>query len=352
MFAVLAMSLTCITVFLSLVAEGVTTYELASSILGDLILSFLAVGVPVYLRHRKGGFITQRRILRNIAILSVIATTLMMSAIALASIYAPDAVEFDRLSVTELLVIGVSMSAALFATFIVIFYAVLVAVFGIVGVLVALERLLIPRMLVQVARLGRAEKPSLPDRAAKWLFNIPDVLDTRTLGLNPTEPRKRVLLSDLRAPVLWQLSFGFVLGIYVSFNPFLSDRSPAALLAMFSLLATASTLFPFLILPLLLFRRLGAGIAAQTKRFTLYDGIRSRIFRSYFAIGTIVIIVRLSIQEIAVSLEVYAAAFAVFMGAVLASALLSTFVYLNYFENGVAEDVIEELRGTEVQVTA
>ena len=350
LFAVLAAISIGIPVSLYLFAEEETTYELASSALGILTFSFLVVGLPVYVRYRKSSLTPPRRILRSIAIISVAMTAVSMVGVALASIYAPDVVEFEKLSAGELILIGAFMATTLFITYILTCYAALVAAFGIVGVMVALERLMTPWILGQILRLSGTKKPSLLGRAIRWLFDTPDVLDTGTLSLNPTEPRKSVLLSDLRAPVLWQLIFGLVLGIYISFNPFVSDRSPSALLSMFSLLATASILFPFLILPWFIFSRLGASIMGQTKPFTLYNGIRSRVFRSYFAVGTIVIIIRLSIQEIAVAFETYVAAFAVFMGAVLVSALLSTFVYLNYFENDLAEDVIEGARETEVQV--
>ena len=335
---------------MNLLAGGVTTYDLVSSALGGLIFSFLVVGIPFYLRYRKDSLTPRRRILQRIVIFSVLMTAITMEGIAVASVYAPDAVVFEKFSLEILLVVGVSMAISIFIAYLIICHAALVAAFGVVGILVAMQRLMTPRILRQVVRLGGTEKPSLLGRAVKWLFDIPDVLDTKTLSLSPMKPRSKVLLSDLRAPVLWQLVFGFVLGIYISFNPFVSDRSPEALVRMFSLLMTASALFPFLILPWLLFRRLGAGIVGQKKRFTLYDGIRARVFQSYFAVGTIVILVRLSIQEIAVAFETYVAAFATFMVALLILALLSTFVYLNYFENHLAEDVIEGVKETEVQV--
>ena len=352
LFAVLAALSIGISTSLYLLADGTTAYELLSSVLGSLTLSFMAVGIPFYVRHRKSSLTPRKRILRTIGILSVAMTAISMAATVLASIYAPDVVEFEKMSIVDLLLFGAFMATTLFMTFVATCYATLMVAFGIVGVMVALERLATPWILGQLIRLNGTEKSSLLGRMVKWLFNIPDVLDTRTLSLNPTEPRKRISLSDLKAPVLWQLVFGFVLGIYISFNPFISDRSPSALLSMFTLLASASTLFPFLILPWFLYRRLGASILGQAKQFTLYDGIRTRVFRSYFAVGTIIIIVRLSIQELAVAFETYVAAFAAFMGAVLVSALLSTFVYMNYFENDLAEDVVEASRETEVRIVA
>jgi hypothetical protein len=352
LFAVLAILSICIACASYLLADRTDTYELESSVLGSITLSFMAVGIPVYIRHRKSGLTAKKRVFRTIARLSIAMTVVSMVVTVLATIYAPDVFGFERMSWVALLLAGAFIAISLFATFMVMCYAALVTYFGVVGVMVAVERLVTPTILDQIVSLSAREKPSLFGRTIRWLFDIPSVLDTSTLILSPGEPRKRVFWSDLKAPVLWQLVFGFVLGIYISFNPFISDRSPSALLSMFTLLASASILFPFLILPWFLFMRLGASIKGQTKQFTLYDGIRTRVFRSYFAVGTIVIIVRLSIQEIAVAFETYTAAFAAFMVVVLMSALISTFVYMNYFENDLAEDVIEESRGTKVQVVA
>jgi len=352
LFAALAVASISIPFLAALLAEGVTTHELASSALGGLTLSFLVVGFPVYLRHGRSNLALRRRIFRFAVILSATMTVIGVLAIGFVSMYAPDIVEFEKLPAVEFILMGVFMSVTMFIAFLVMCYAGLVAVFGIVGVLAAAERLVTPWLLVRVVRSSGTTESSLSGRLVKWLFAIPDVIDTRTLTLHPTEPRKRVSLSDLKAMVLWQLIFGFVLGIYISLNPFVSDRSPEALLTMFSILATASIMFPFLILPWFLFLKLGASIAGQTKQFTLYDGIRSRVFRSYFAVGTIVILIRLSIQDIAVAFETYVAAFAAFMGSVLVSSLLATYVYLAYFENDLAEDVVDGVRGTEVRVVA
>lgn len=352
LFAVLAVSSISVPFIIYLLAEGVTTHGLASSALGSLTLSFLVVGVPAYLRYGRNNLALRSRIFRFAVILSVTMAVVAVAAIGLASMYAPDVVEFEKLSAVELVLTGALISVAMFIAFLVMCYAGLVSVFGVVGVLAATERLVTPWILLQVVRSDGTGEPSLVGRLVKWMFAIPDVIDTRTLTLHPTDPRKRVFLSDLKAMVLWQLIFGFVLGIYISLNPFVSDRSPEALLTMFSVLATASILFPFLILPWFLFLKLGASIAGQKRQFTLYDGIRSRVFRSYFAIGTIVILIRLSIQDIAVAFETYVAAFAAFMGSVLVSSLLATCVYLAYFENDLVGDVVDGLRGSEIQVAS
>ena len=350
LFAVLAGISIIASAVLNLSAGGIDLYGFASSALGGLSASFTIVGVPAYFRHRERSLTPRRTVLRWVVAVSVVIAVTLVIFFAWAAVHAPELVMFDGDSTQALLLGMVLVVIALFIVSFIMCIVSLLLAFGIVGVLSALERRYTARALRQISRLSSSKGFSMADRAVKWLFNIPDILDTRTLSVCPQGPRRRVSLSDLKAPVLWQLIFGFVLGIYISFNPFFSDRSPDAILRLFSLLTSASILIPLIILPWFLFRRLGAGISGQTRQFTLFDGIRSRMFQSYFAIGTIVILVRLSIQEIAVALEHFVFAFAAFMVTLLVSATVVTFVYLNYFENKLAEDIIEGLRGTEVQV--
>jgi len=331
--------------------EGATIYDLLSIILSGLTASFLIVGIPAYYWNRKSSLTPRRRILKWMAMSSIIITAVFLIVLILSTIYAPDLIQLDEnYSTGDLFLIGLVLSIPLFVVFLIVCMAAFLVAFGVIGVMSALERMIVPWALKQISRLSEVEKPSLVDRAIRWMFDIPSVLETRTLSLHPAKPRTWISRSDLRAPVLWQLLFGFVLGIYISFNPFMSDRSPTALLGLFSLLTSASVLFPFMILPWFLFRRLGAGIKGQAKQFTLYSGIRSRVFQSYFAVGTILILFRLSLQEIAVAFETYFVGFAAFMIVLSGSSFLSTFVYFNYFENGLAEDVTDDLRETEVEV--
>lgn len=329
--------------------EDFSGFDVVSAIVGGLTFSFLVVGIPIYIHYKSSGITSRRGILRWMVALSASLAAVLVIFIVIAGVYYPDLVQLD-ISAGELVLAGVAIVIASFAAFLFCCLLLYLTAIGAVGVLTAAERLLTPWVMKEVSRLSGNKKLSLLDRVTRWFFDIPDVLDTKTLSLSPAEPRTRVTASDLKAPVSWQLLFGFVMGIYVSFNPFISDRSPTALLSLFSLLTSASLLFPFLILPWFLLKKLGASISGQAKQFTLYNGLKSRMFQSYFAVGTIFILVRVSIQEIAIALEVYVAAFATFMLVLLGSASLSTFVYLNYFENALAEDIAGELRGTEVRV--
>lgn len=231
--------------------------------LGGLSVSFTIVGVPAYFQHRRTRLTPRRTALRWVVAVSVVITAALIIFIAWAAVYAPELVRFDGAS-TRVFVLGMVLAVVvLFMVSLIMCTMSLLVAFGVVGVLSALERRHTAWALRLIARLRLSKGFSLANRTVKWLFNIPDVLDTKTLSVCPQEPRRRVSLSDLKAPVLWQLVFGFVFGIHISFNPFFSDRSPEALLRLFSLLTSASILIPLIILPWLPFRRLGDAAASR-----------------------------------------------------------------------------------------
>jgi hypothetical protein len=325
-------------------AKDATGASVASAMLGGLGASFLVAGIPSILTYRRHGLTPRRKILIWMCVLSLVTTVAMVVGIAVASQYVADSVEFPEMSIAEVLFMGGAIVITLFLAFYVMFFLALVIAFGAVGVLSAAERRITPWILRRVVELGSSQRPSLLDRGVRWLFDIPDVLDTKTLNINPMPGRTWVGRSDLKIPVAWQVFFGVILAVYISFNPFISDRSPAALLGIFSLLTSAAVFIPVIILPWFIFKRLGAEIRGQTKQFMLYNGIRARVFQSYLAVGTIFILVRLSFSEIAVAIQTYLIGFFAFALVLLGASLLCTFVYVNYFENHLVDDIVLQFK--------
>jgi hypothetical protein len=62
------------------------------------------------------------------------------------------------------------------------------------------------------------------------------------------------------------------------------------------------------------------------------------VLQSYFAIGTIVLLVRISITRI--GLATFLEGLTSFLFVLLLSSILCTFVYFNYFENELADDIV------------
>jgi MFS family permease len=326
---------------LSPLFKGVTLSDVVARIIGGLVLSCFLVGVSSFLNYRREGLTTRRRLIVLVLAVSVILSLFLTGIVVMVILTMPGEIEMPDLGTTpledQLGVVFAFLMAGLVPS---MFFGVLlfmIVAFGIVGVMSAVIRWATPRILRTIVDSGGKTKLSLQDRSLRWLFAIPDTLDTKTLSLTPSSPRRSLSRFETLPIVGWQIFFGAILAIYVSLNPFLSNRSTEALLTIFTALTSASLLIPFVVLPWFIYRRLGARIKGQVKDFTLFNGLRARIFQSYIALGTLVILVRLSISEI--DIGAYALGFTSFMGFLFTTAVMCTYVYLNNFENGLAEDI-------------
>jgi hypothetical protein len=325
--------------------EEATLVDVAARVLSGFVVSFLVVGILSFKHYRTNSLVPRRRLLRWLAILSVAGAALVGALLVIVLEVDPSLIEAgdtespisDQLGLAVVAIILVLTPA-----FFVMGLVLLAVGFGIVGVMAALERRLTPWILSVIVGLSRKAKPTLAERAVRWLFDVPEVLDTSRLTIDPGERRAGVRWSDMKWAVVWQVFFGAILAVYVSFNPFISDRSPNSLIRIFSALTSGVSVLPLIILPWFIYSRIDARIKGQAKDFTLFNGIRARIFQSYVALGTLIILIRLSITQI--EPEAYLAGFASFMVMLTGCALVCTFVYLNYFENSLIEDIAVQFR--------
>jgi hypothetical protein len=138
----------------------------------------------------------------------------------------------------------------------------------------------------------------------------------------------------------WSTLFATVIAIDVSFNPFL--RESFSIQQLFSIVSVASIFIPWLVLPWFIFRRLGAGIPGQRRVFGLYDGLRSRVYGLLVAMGTLVLVIRLALRD--VPLATMLVSFVNYYMVFLLLGSLFTFVYFNYFEDGLAIEVSRAYR--------
>ncbi len=94
---------------------------------------------------------------------------------------------------------------------------------------------------------------------------------------------------------------------------------------------------PLIILPWFIFLRLNAKIKGPIKDFKIYSGIVYRMYRTFITLGTIIIIIRLAFKNVSV-LDIIIA-FPIYYFFFFIIAFVLTFVYFNYFENGLAMHV-------------
>jgi hypothetical protein len=155
LFAVLVGISVIASVVSSLSADGVDLYDFASSVLGGLIVSFTIVGVPAYFQHWRTRLTPRRSVRRWVVAVSVVITATLIIFIVWAAVYAPELVRFDGAS-TPVFVLGMVLVVVVrfMVSFIMCTMSLLVA-FGVVGVLLTLERRHTAWALRLIARLCR-----------------------------------------------------------------------------------------------------------------------------------------------------------------------------------------------------
>lgn len=318
--------------------------SLISSFLGGLIFVFSAAGILAFKYHNERGIIPMRTVLKRFAQISL-AASLVLAVILTVNIS-------DRvMDSLQLFVTFVSIFAAMALAVFLALLLMLVMGFGIVGVLAVLERRFAPDILSDIGKItpttmnpGEGGKTKATYRILRWLYDIPDVLDTSTLSLSRSAPRKVFPWQAFRTAMMWQVIFSAILAIYISLNPFLvGGADPTEQFTnLFSLSSSLSFFIPFLVLPWFLYRRLNARIKGPVKDFKLYDGLKSRMAQTLTVVGMLIVFVRLAL--VSVDVQTIVGTFAIFYFFFVIGAMIFTFAYFNYFDDDLAASVGAECR--------
>ncbi len=107
-----------------------------------------------------------------------------------------------------------------------------------------------------------------------------------------------------------------------------------------------STFIPIFILPWFIYLRLDAKIKGIVKDFRLFDGLKSRMLQTIVAFSKLILFVRMAVVR--PGFGEFINAFLGFFMLFIIGVILTTFVYFNYFENDLAEDIVkryEEMKG-------
>jgi hypothetical protein len=311
-------------------------------------VAFFFTGLLAIKYHRKRGIIPGKRILKWFAKISLVIG--LVGAVVIVWIITQTTIfgdEFTELSGIEMFVFFLVMYAIgfLFSFIIPLFF--MITGFGMIGVLSALIRAKTPDLLVEVTKIT----PNITDPVKKkdkrkfigfiwlsWAFNIPDVLDTRALSINKGEPKEKIPWPVFKQAVMWQVFFGVVLVIYISFSPFFLDVTEMGFL--FSIASNVSTYIPIFILPWFIYLRLDARIKGLVKDFRLFDGLKSRILQTLVAFSTLILIVRMAVVR--PGFREFIASFLGFFVLFIIGVVMTTFVYFNYYENDLAYDIAQK----------
>jgi len=342
----LALGFTGVTAVWRLFALDTSGMTLVQVVLWTIAFSFMTTGFAAFKYNRMTRIIRTRSLLRWFAVISLILDIVMTVALFL---------QYERgwwggppvpqaLSPFRDPVAVIALPASVFFAFFGILCFFLATGFGVIAVMAALERRLAPEALVRIRRLSRATtdeaKKKDPARyykysALAWIFNIPDILETAELRLGTPARSKRFPWPAFWRAMGWSVLFGTVITIDISFSPFLLESF--SIQQLISVTSVASIFIPWLVLPWFIFRKLGAGIPGPSRTFLLYDGLRSRVFGSLVAVGTLVTLIRLALRDVD-PMTILISFFSYYASFLLISTIFA-FVYFNYFEDGLAVDV-------------
>jgi len=212
--------------------------------------------------------------------------------------------------------------------------AVICEAFGIIWFAGLIIRRFMPGVLkgVRIATFTRKDNPQT--KLMLWLMDIPDMLDLSQLKVEAEPPKTRFPWDRFYRAIFWEIFLGTIMAIYVSLNPMLLESLDVV--QIFSVLSSVSIIIPIIIIPWFALLALRARIPGITKEFQLFRGIRSRILQTFVALGTIIVFIRLALQEhdagtIFGSFISYYAILGLF-------SVYFAFVYFNFFEIDLARE--------------
>jgi hypothetical protein len=319
--------------------------QIYSSLYLSLAVTFFITGILALHYYSKEGIISTKKIFKWSVITAVITApvfTAVLFLYALSTTTDPNLYLWSNAAYGALIGLYFGMFLVVFVTFIVLIFVG----FGMIGILSALEKGIVPEILFHVSRIT----PHLSDSAKKkdlkayigysalrWLFVIPDALDTTILVMSKVEPKKQFPWSLLKKALMWQILLGSIVIIYISLNPFFLEVT--SFQSLFNIAQNISIAIPFIILPWFVFLRLNVRIKGPVKDFQLYSGVTNRMYRTFITLGTLIIIIRLAFKN--VNLQDVIIAFPIYYLFFIVVIFFITFVYFNYFENDLAKDVAD-----------
>ncbi len=316
--------------------------DIINALLTGLVIIFFLTGIRTYYCYKTDGIIPTQRL--KFLFLLIAAPPAFLLVIYL---FTSTDLFFD-LGMIRFLLLFVIATLLFYLLFFFLGYGFLIAGFGVIGFMSLLLRGMLPNALLKIKgitpithekkKVGRGRHIEVFFH--RWVFNIPHMLDTRTLTISNPPKRDSFPWRHFKLAFMWEIFFGIILFVNISLNPILLEAMTVD--QLFSIASNVSILIPALILPWFVFYHLDARIAGPTEDFKLYSGLRSRTFGALVAVGTLLIIIRIAMREMDSYLLIRN--FVTFLITYLPITAIFSYVYFNYFEDGLAHDVIKRYR--------
>ena len=325
-------------------------FEGLNMIFGSLTISIFATGGLSYLYYRNDGIVSRKKINMWFLRLSLVGSTVIIVILTIyigmarAGYFETDFFTEDPLYVVVIALL-VMYIAFVFAIFLALFLILLFS-FGIISVIVVVTKGATPEILDELTMITKntTNEIKIKDPTSywkyyflQWFFHIPYIIDTAKLTLEKFKLRRKIPWKRVKLSVLSHLLFGSVIIIYVSFNPLL--LTSVSIGVLYNLATNVVILVPFIIVPWFIYHRLRVRIKAPVRSFMLYHGVKHRMTRILVAVGTLLLFVRIGIQQVDILDMLFS--FVAFLFFYFIVVVILSFTYYNYFENRLVNSVYD-----------
>lgn len=176
-------------------------------------------------------------------------------------------------------------------------------------------------------------------RVYAWAFSVPYVLEPSSLQLEVSPLDALGARGRFFHALRWQVALGLLISVYVSLNPMLLSTMSFA--ETYALVSVPVGLIPLLVLPWSVMEVLGVKMKGPRRDFYLHEGAKKRMTQTLVALGTLVLIVRFAVDRI--GMELLAFTFASYLVTLLILSVMVSFVYFNFFERDLINDIADAL---------
>lgn len=309
----------------------------------DLMITFIwatfLMGMFFVRMFWRTGIVSFRRMWRATVRYSLIFGLIFVVLILMSMIYAPEidpeGEEVDIPEGGEFVAMLVFIYIGGYITGIVMVLVGYILCMGLVGMIYLFTVGFAPPFLRRVRNLTHGDR--WYGRVMEWLFLIPDNLDTSTLHATSPVEEHSFPWQRFRMAVGWQAIFALLIAILVSLNPFL--LKVVSLDTLFEIMNNAHIIVPMLFLPILVMLRLRVSIKGPIKDFSLYIGIRTRLVRTFLAIGTLLLFIRLALEDVDPEQLLFRLVGYTTISVIMVSTF--TWLYFNFVENQLAFKVVD-----------
>ena len=320
------------------------------SVLAGFVVTLSITGILVVVYYYKRAIISTRKVL-----LWFIIFALIFSAIANIVIYLLSQMQyfgsstvflfnFDTVSVYNIMLqfFGVFLFT-LFVEIDLMFQA-----FGLIWLLAVVEKSTIPDTLVDITKITSITSKLIPKKdksnrrrylMLQWLFNIPDVLDTKLFTIN-FEQEQSFPWKTLKTAFIWVSILSFLIAMVIA--NYITSFAKISIENLLVISGLITTMTPIIVFSWFIFRKMDARIKGPVNDFKLYNGLKSRTTSYTVTFGTIILLLRLAI--IKTDLNQLFWLFTSYYPLFLVSSIIITFVYFNYFENDLANNIVNRYR--------